>query len=162
MLAEFLVAKALKLDIGIRDEWDKYDLETKNGWTIEVKSAAYLQSWHQEKLSPITFGIAPTQGWNPDTGEFDPDTKRQANLYIFCLLATQDQSKLDPMNLDQWIFYALPTSELNEHMPTQKTISLSSLLKLNPAECRFGKLKWAVAEIINRLKRGSPISVARQ
>ena len=43
-LAEFIVAKALGISTdGVGNEWDAYDLETKDGVKIEVKSAAYLQ-----------------------------------------------------------------------------------------------------------------------
>jgi hypothetical protein len=42
-VAEYLVARALDADPeGIRDEWAAYDLKTKDGVKVEVKSAAYL------------------------------------------------------------------------------------------------------------------------
>jgi hypothetical protein len=47
-LAEFLVAQALGIADGIRAEWDAYDLRTRQGHTLEVKSAAYLQTWKQK------------------------------------------------------------------------------------------------------------------
>ena len=47
-LAEFLVAAALGLLDTPRLEWDSYDLKTRTGVTIEVKSAAYIQSWKQD------------------------------------------------------------------------------------------------------------------
>ena len=53
-LAEFIVAKACGVDTSQpRDEWEAVDLETPEGVRIEVKSAAYIQSWHQEDLSRI-------------------------------------------------------------------------------------------------------------
>jgi len=143
VLAEFLVAKALDLPMESRAEWDAYDLKFGTT-TIEVKSAAYLQSWHQEKLSSISFGIAPSRAWNPKTGEFHEELERQAELYVFCLLETKDQSMLDPMDLDQWIFYVLPSETLNQKSRTQKTIALSPLLQLGAEECRFDGLRNAV------------------
>jgi hypothetical protein len=54
--AEFIVATATDTDLEqIRDEWSAFDLETWEGIKIEVKSAAYIQSWFQRKLSPILF-----------------------------------------------------------------------------------------------------------
>lgn len=147
VLAEYLVAKALDLPMGTRTEWDAYDLRMTNGTTLEVKSAAYLQSWHQEKLSSISFSIAPSRAWDPNTGTFHEELKRQADVYVFGLLETKDQGKLDPMDLDQWIFYVLDTQRLNEHSLEQKTISLNALLKLNPIECTFDKLQQAVANL---------------
>ncbi|MDM8523410.1 hypothetical protein QUF80_08570 [Desulfococcaceae bacterium HSG8] len=38
-----------------------YDLETHDGIKIEIKSAAYVQSWHQKDYSKITFRIPKTR-----------------------------------------------------------------------------------------------------
>lgn len=68
ILAEYLVARALDADPeGVRDEWAAYDLKTKDGVKIEVKSAAYLQSWHQEKLSRVSFVVPKTRAWDAAT-----------------------------------------------------------------------------------------------
>ncbi len=54
VLAEFLIATALSIPLDcVRDEWGAYDLTTPTGIKIEVKSAAYIQSWEQRKLSTI-------------------------------------------------------------------------------------------------------------
>ena len=55
VFAEFLIASALGLVDNVRSEWDSYDLKTQKGKRIEVKSAAYLQSWSQKELSKISF-----------------------------------------------------------------------------------------------------------
>lgn len=54
VLAEYIVAKALGVAEGVREEWASYDLTTPGGTRIEVKSAAYIQSWHQETFSDIS------------------------------------------------------------------------------------------------------------
>jgi len=52
VLAEFLVASALDIPTtGVRDPWAAFDLQTIDGLKIEVKSAAYLQSWAQKQPS---------------------------------------------------------------------------------------------------------------
>ena len=58
-LAEYLVSVDLGCKSDVREEWDAYDLVTCDGVTVEVKSASYLQSWEQESLSNISFGIRP-------------------------------------------------------------------------------------------------------
>jgi hypothetical protein len=60
-IAEFIVANACGIPTNdVRDEWAAYDLElTPQGHGIEVKSAAYLQSWYQKCPSPITFRTSP-------------------------------------------------------------------------------------------------------
>ncbi|MEI2689604.1 MAG: hypothetical protein V9H69_07780 [Anaerolineae bacterium] len=59
VLAEFIVASVLGIKLnGVRDEWGAFDLETPEGITVEVKSAAYIQSWSQRNLSVITFRVS--------------------------------------------------------------------------------------------------------
>lgn len=147
-LAEFIIKKALNLPEDVRREWDAYDLNYK-GLKIEVKTSAFIQSWKQDKLSKIIFGIQPTRAWNYDTNKFEGEIKRQADVYIFSVLDHKDQSTIDPMNLDQWIFYMLPTNVLNERLPNQKTISLSGLEKLNPIKAKFENLKKLMDELQN-------------
>lgn len=145
LFAEFIVAKAVGAEMTPRREWDPYDLVTPSGTTLEVKSAAYVQTWTQTKPSTITFGIAPTRAWNYDTAKFSPERRRQADLYIFCLLTERDRNLVDPLNLDQWRFYIVPTPVLNERFPDQKSISLSTLEALGIEPAGFGALKQALA-----------------
>lgn len=56
----------------------------------------------------------------------------------------KDQTKFDPTDLDQWIFYVLSTKKLDEQVGNQKTISLGKVIKLNPVECRFGGIQEAI------------------
>lgn len=49
VLAEYLVATALDAAAGTRTEWDTVDIRTPDKWRVEVKSAAYLQSWAQPR-----------------------------------------------------------------------------------------------------------------
>ena len=56
MLAEFIVATALGIPTdGVREGWAAWDLTTPGGVRVEVKTAAYLQSWAQKELSKISF-----------------------------------------------------------------------------------------------------------
>jgi len=77
-VAEFLVAKALGVADGVRNEWDAFDLTSKTGITVEVKSSAYLQSWAQRGPSVPSFGIAPTVAWSEVTNEYSGAARRQA------------------------------------------------------------------------------------
>ena len=144
ILAEYLVACDLGITNGVRSEWDAYDLKTKSGLRVEVKSAAYCQSWHQKKYSSIIFGINPTHGWDENTNEFSNEKKRQADVYVFCILKHKDKKTIDPLKLEQWEFYILPASALNEKLQDQKTISLSVLLNLKPKKVAFGEIKTAI------------------
>jgi len=151
-LAEYIVASALGCDDGIRYEWDAYDLKLADGTKIEIKSAAYLQSWAQTRYSDISFGIQPTFGWDASTNGFGTEKKRQADIYIFCLLTHKDKASVNPLDMEQWRFYCLPTEILDDRLGDQKAISLNRLLALTPVEVRYSQLK----QVISVLKEQVP------
>jgi len=143
-LAEYLVAKALGISTaGVRDEWAAYDLVTASGTRIEVKSAAYLQAWHQNKLSSISFSTRLSRAWDAETNSLSEVSQRQADLYVFALLAHLDKPTLDPLDVTQWTFYTLATSILNARSGSQDAITLASLEKL-AQPVSFVDLKVAV------------------
>ncbi len=144
MLAEFLVASALGVADGVRAEWDSVDIRTPDGLKVEVKASSYLQSWQQNRLSTISFDIGPARGWDAATNTTSEEIKRNADVYVFCLLKHKEQNTLDPMDLDQWTFYVLPTWVLNQSAPAQKTIGLNSLQRLGPTETRYATLREVV------------------
>ncbi|MDT3404428.1 hypothetical protein [Mucilaginibacter terrae] len=138
--AEFIVATATGIDIKqVRDEWAAYDLETPDGIKIEVKSAAYLQSWYQKVLSKISFSIKPAFYWDYETNKPSPVAKRTADVYVFCLLHYNDKQTVNPLNLDHWEFYVVATAQLDSQFPNSGSISLNSLKKLTE-EVSYHKL----------------------
>lgn len=97
-------------------------------------------------FAQIRFDIAKKTAWDNETASSAAVAKRNCDLYVFCLFTakTRDISLLD---LDYWDFYVLPTSVLNEKVPDQKGISLSSLLKLNPIKADFSRLGEVIETI---------------
>lgn len=140
MLAEYLVAKAIGAKESVRQEWAAWDLTARSGAKIEVKSSAYLQNWKQNKLSLIRFGIQPTKGWNPDTGTYLSEVKRQADYYVFCLFEHTERATADPLRLEQWSFYVLPVELLNRRHGAQKSIGLSGIVDLGAKKLTWGEL----------------------
>jgi hypothetical protein len=136
-LAEYIVAKALGIDTSkaVRDEWDAFDLTSPSGVKVEVKSAAYLQAWRQKKMTSISFGIRATRGWSPDTGRQEAEKARHADVYVFALLAHSDKSTVNPLRLEQWRFYVLPTRCLDRRGRSQHSITLPSLSKFAGPVC---------------------------
>lgn len=130
-LAEFIVAKALNIGTSVRDEWAPYDLETSSGIKIEVKSAAYLQSWPQEDYSKIKFSVRKTKELDWEKGGYQGKPKRHADVYVFALLAYKrenaiaDKETVNPLDLRQWEFYVLSADVLNKR--NQDSITLQSL-----------------------------------
>ncbi len=52
---------------------------------------------------------------------------RQADIYVFGLLAPRLGYEIDPKDCDQWVFFVLSTTELDRQMGTRRSISLSKL-----------------------------------
>lgn len=150
MLAEFLVAQATGCAQDVRSEWDSCDLRTSTGARIEVKSAAYLQSWSQRALSAINFDIAPKRGWDAATNTSAPSACRSADVYVFALLAHQDKQTLDPLDLTQWHFYVVAARTLDARFGNQKRIALSSLQRVVATPVGYAELGEAVAGAIAR------------
>ncbi|MDD4816538.1 MAG: hypothetical protein PHI85_01025 [Victivallaceae bacterium] len=141
MLAEYLVALAIDAQESTRREWSAWDLTTSSGIKIEVKSAAFLQNWHQKKPSTIRFGIQPARGWNAESGEYQSEIKRQADYYVFCLFTPLERNAANPLQLEQWEFYVLPVQVLDQQCKTQKTIGLSRLLALGAQKFAWTSLQ---------------------
>ena len=139
-LAEYIVASTIDGLDRLREEWDEFDLITKSGLKIEIKSSSYIQSWSQSNHSKISFGIQPTRS----SLSKDSTRSRKADIYIFCVLSHKDKETVNPLALEQWDFYVLPTSILNTEIPNQKTITLSSLLSLKPVCARYENLASAI------------------
>lgn len=159
-LAEFIVASALDIDDGVRDVWSPFDLLSKENIKIEVKSAAYLQSWHQKKLSSISFDIGQSIAYDSATSEYDKESKRQADVYVFSLLHFTDKTNLNPLDLEQWEFYVLSSDVLNEKHLSQKRLSLTNLLKLNPIKTDYDGIVKAIDAKAGDHK-GSPLQILK-
>lgn len=142
ILAEFIVAKAIGAETEMREEWDAFDLVSPSGAKVEVKSAAYLQSWEQKQLSKIQFTIKPTRAWEGAHGR--GEARRQADKYVFCLLDHKHRETVDPTNLDQWLFYVLDTKTLDEELGPQKSLSLSGLQAICERGLNFAELNNAI------------------
>lgn len=139
ILAEFIVKQGLDIQIESRLEWDSYDL-IKDDIKIEVKSAAYVQSWNQKKHSTISFNISNSRSISDDN-KYSAEKTRQANIYIFYLLDHKDRTTINPLDLNQWTFYLVSTSILNNRFPTQKTIRLSIIECIEHKKCNYDELK---------------------
>lgn len=150
ILAEYIVGKALNCLKEKRLEWDAYDLVADSGIKIEVKSAAYLQSWKQNKLSSIRFDISRKKSWFAETNTFNKDHERSADVYVFSVLSERDRQKIDPLNLRQWFFIVLPAEIINSKFGNQKTVGLSTLEKTGVRRLAFYELKAAIENCLNK------------
>lgn len=130
ILAEFIVGTAIGLNNSVpRVEWDAYDLIADYGAKIEVKSAAYIQTWSQKRYSNITFSIGKTKQWEDDSNSKRSNPKRHADVYVFCHLKHKNQETIDPLKLEQWDFYVMTTNQIEQYFGSQKTVSLVRIRK---------------------------------
>ena len=142
-LAEFIVATALDIDTSdSRINFNEYDL-LYGDTRIEVKSAAYLQTWERDYFSRISFSIRQTHPasallWS------DGDMDRRSEIYVFCLFASKDRETANPMMLEQWVFYVVKTADINSILGNQRTVSISTIKTLPHIECTYEDLKRAV------------------
>jgi hypothetical protein len=150
MLAEFIIAMALGIDLKKpRDGWAKFDLTYRNHG-IEVKSAAYHQKWYQRGLSTISFNVSKRKGWDGNTNKLDTISKRQADIYVLSLLAEKDRDKVNPLNLDQWQFWVIVTSFFDNRARSQHSITYNSLLKEIGEPIFYGQVKAAIDDLIDK------------
>lgn len=66
-------------------------------------------------------------------------------------MAQKDQSTIDPMNLSQWEFYIIPTSVLDTQIPSQKTITLPSLIKIGAFQVKFDEIAGTLQNLTLKL-----------
>ncbi len=145
VLAEFIISKALCIEKPeTREEWAPWDLTTPEGVKVEVKSASYIQSWHQDRLSKISFLTPKTHAWDSSTNKQQQGIQRQADVYVFALLANQDQASINPLDLSQWVFWVVPTSVLDSRKRSQHSITLPSLISLVGQGLNYYSIRDAV------------------
>ena len=152
VFAEYLVGEALGVTEQARVEWDAVDLRY-GGFSIEVKSAAYCQSWEQSSPSTIRFDIAKKLSWHADSNTSDEQSSRSADCYVFCLYAEEDRASARRNVLDAscWRFYVVPRSKLDRSFGTQKGVALSRIEEIATA-VPFADLKGRVDAVLGSLK----------
>lgn len=139
-LAEFLVAKAVGAG-GFRIEWDAYDVLTPDGVRIEVKSAGYLQTWDQRRLSRISFGSMKGRTWSVELGQSASATLN-ADVYVFAVQTAVQHESYDPLDISQWQFYILSRDAVQA--TGYASIRLSTLHTLSDGAVPYDALAGAI------------------
>ena len=152
-IAEFVVAKALGLERPTnKKQWTLYDIRYRNK-RVEVKVTAYYHSFNDElEISQArVFGIPRKEGKEYLNDELVVgDFVRQNDVYVFCLIKGMTLEDSYPLNLNNWEFYVVPTSTINELAREQKTISLGRVREI-AAPITYDQIKGAVDDIIDDL-----------
>lgn len=139
-LAEFLVAKALDLDV-TRVEWDEYDLR-HGDIRIEVKASGRLQSWGQPRLSTVNFTGLQGRAWTRESGRASVGSFN-ADVYVFCTQIAEEPENYEPLDINQWVFHVVPAARIAE--ANQKSMRLSKVAALSGGATEFDDLAAAIA-----------------
>lgn len=154
-VGEFVVSMALgNTEPDNKCGWTQYDIDYR-GKRIEVKTTAYYQPWKKEG-QPVsqqrTFSIRKA---HEDEEDMNSPLVRNNDVYVFCLILGETQEDSNPLVLEHWEFYVIPTSVINQECGDNKSISLSKVKKLlkkisgSDAGLPFGKVKEVVDKAID-------------
>ena len=149
-VAEFIVAKALDQDEPYnKNGWTLWDINYR-GKRIEVKETGYYHSWRTDgKVSQQrTFGITKAYSKYKDHRS---KYERQNDIYVFCLITGETQEASDPLVLDNWRFWVVPTWTLNRLCGNNKTISLGRVKGITGQEngVGYGQLREVIDRVID-------------
>jgi hypothetical protein len=108
-----------------------------------VKSAAYLQSWRQRRLSQIRFTGLRGRSWSDETGRSETRTLR-ADVYVFAVHICMTPDDYDHFNLDQWEFHVMSRHALEE--VGSRSIGLSTLASSGAQAATLRDLPHAVEQ----------------
>jgi hypothetical protein len=125
--AEWLVHKLLDVPSARRVSWANSDLITASGIGIEVKAAAYWQSWklidghgtpYPQPISrgpldetKIRFGGLMARDSTTVPDHAAPRTLK-SQIYVFAFQHEKDIARWNAMELSQWEFYVVKAEEL--------------------------------------------------
>lgn len=78
------------------------------------------------------------------------ERRRQADVYVFALLAHEDKTTIDPLDVTQWQFYVLPTFTLDARTRSQQSITLKSLERLCGGPAHYAGLRAVIEKAAGR------------
>lgn len=139
VVAEFLVSKALGIGESInRQSWLPYDIKYREK-RIEVKSTSYYQTWRDENDKTIC-----------RDKRFSIRQAEQNDIYVFCVLQGDTREEADPLVMEKWDFYIVPTSELKQNYPGRKTIPLEKFQGFGFSKVCYSEIKNEIDKICEK------------
>ena len=152
IMAEYLVAKALGKDEADNDAyWTLFDI-AYSGKRIEVKKSSYYHPWNEDgKISDQRiFSIAKANSSYEDNTK-ENRYERQNDIYVFCLNVGKTKEEANPLNLDNWQFYIVPTSFINENCGNNKTISLGRIRNFGFEAKNYYEIEDEINRLIDKM-----------
>ncbi len=151
-IAEFLIEKALGLEESQNTEyWTLYDINYRNK-RIEIKETSYYHPWNENgKISnQRVFGITMANS-NYEDSENENKFERQNDVYVFCLNTGKTREEANPLDLNNWEFYIVPTITINELCGKNKTISLNKVKNI-AEQVNYFEIKSYIDYLIDQNK----------
>lgn len=156
-LGEFIIYKALEGELSnkhysLRRDGDVCDFQIDD-ICIEVKTASYIQAWEQndKPYSDINFDIARREDYDFNTGKpIKGSKKRWANIYVFCLLNEKNRDLVNPLDISQWKFWVVSTSEITRVRKDKEKLPIGQLESVNPIESNHADLLHNIKETYNK------------
>lgn len=134
------------------DSWTLFDILYRNT-RIEIKQTSYYHPWNEGgKISnQRTFGITMANSNRENIRSEENKFERQNDIYVFCLNIGKTKETANPMNLENWRFYIIPTKIINEECGNNKSISLNKVRKIG-VEVGFFRIKQYIDYLIDEKK----------
>ena len=152
VIAEFLVEKALGIDKAQNtDYWTLYDILYRD-CRIEIKQTGYYHPWNENgKISEMRrFGITKANS-KYENKESSNIYERQNDIYVFCLNVGKTKETSNPLNIDNWEFYIVPTKKINEVCKNYKSIGLNKVKKI-ATKVNYFEIKEYIDNLIDKMK----------
>ena len=148
-IAEFIVARALGITESQNDQyWTLWDM-TYRDMKIEVKETSYYHSYNEKgKYSTYrSFGIGMAHGSYDTAKSGNSEYKRQSDVYVFCLNTGYTAEESYPLNLNNWEFYIVPTSVINEKCGNNKSITLTRIQNMGYNALSYSEVKKTLDDL---------------
>lgn len=145
-VAEAIIALALEPEWNwCSADYAGWDFERADGFRLEVKQSAAMQSWSTGKPSKPVFDVAARTGYWESGTEWIAKEGRPAHLYVFAHHGVFGDHA-DHRDPAQWEFYVVPTSAL----PDVKQISLSRIRPMS-AGVSMANLAATVRKVVHAI-----------
>ena len=131
-VGEFVVSMALNNTLpDNKCGWTQYDIDY-NGWRIEVKTTAYYQPWRERSEKYKDKAVSEQRTWSirkAHEKEFDMTSKlvRNNDVYVFVLITGENAVEANPLQLEHYLFWVIPTYIIDDICDNNKSISLGKV-----------------------------------
>ena len=106
-------------------------------WRFHYSNIYDLQGKIAEFIVSKALGITKANGSYDPAKSGNNEFCRQNDVYVFCLNTGETRESSNPLNLNNWEFYIVPTTVINEKCGNNKSISLGKIKGLGFSAKRY-------------------------